>query len=120
MHAKTTDIFHKMMIEAMAIPVFIILSKVFVIMFSFSHFNCYFIDNTLNITFDGENSTYILNSSYVSNSAKCLIICEMIKCKSIRYKINNCSLYFGDPSLIRHTTLGNLTLNYYLGIYFCI
>lgn len=62
-----------------------------------------------------------LSSNRLSNGAKCIILCELIKCKKVSFDniSKNCSLFYGRPELIKFDFIPQLNLNYILGYLNC-
>ena len=76
----------------------------------------------LNINNGAYNISYnsscnLLNSSTVSNSIKCLMLCQMTTCKYLIYDstTNRCILNGSQPGLIKYANLTNLNIVYNLG-----
>jgi hypothetical protein len=97
---------------ALRVIIFVILSKSLIF-----NANIIQIKNAYNVTY--EQSCNLLNSSNIQNSLKCFLVCQSILCKSLVYDKNtsNCTLYYGNPRLIKPVNLVNLTLNYIIGEY---
>ena len=95
--------------------IFIILSKSLLF-----NANVIQILNKYNVTY--EQNCNLLNSSNIQNSLKCFLVCQSILCKGLLYDKNssNCTLYYGNPRLIKPVSLVNLTLNYLIGKFFII
>lgn len=57
------------------------------------------INNNFNLTIKEDNCG-ILNNSAFTQSFQCIFKCQKIKCKTLTFQNNNCSLFGGDYSLL--------------------
>lgn len=71
-----------------------------------------------NVKYNSSNPNCdLLKSSFVSNSIKCLILCQSTLCKSLTYSnwTKTCILNGSSPDLILYDSLPNLDIKYNLG-----
>lgn len=100
-----------------------IISLYFSVSFCFSLCFCgqLFMDinnSQYNISYNSSSSCNVIESSNVSNSVKCLMLCQMTTCMSLQFdaSTNNCTLVGSNPSFIKYDSVAGLNLIYNLGI----
>lgn len=61
----------------------------------------------------------IIQSQNVSESVRCLALCQSTLCKSLQFDAStkSCTLFGSDPSLIEFDSLIGLNISYVLGMY---
>lgn len=70
-----------------------------------------------NLKTPGDGGCDLIKSSNVPKSMKCLILCQITECKSIKFDSthNKCTIYSSRPNLIQYEKLENMSVIYVLG-----